>query len=144
MTNWVYYGFAGIGGIVGVYYGYYTVKNIFVGYVMTKVNEELNKRMEKEEEESSFKPMHTNSAILKINHGGKSHSVYVPYNRKKSVAMMRKRVFLIKGEEKIEITQKPGIPYIICAKDLGGESIVIEDLEGNIVKDYKEDEIPSF
>ena len=144
MANWGYYGLAGVGGLVGTYYGYYVIKNIFVGYVMSKVNEELNKRMEQEEEESSFKPMHTNSAILKINNGGKSHSVYVPYNRKKSIAMMRKRVFLIKGEEKIEITQKPGIPYIICAKDLGGESIVIEDLECNIVREYKENEIPSF
>ena len=57
--------------------------------------------------------------------------------------MLRKKVYLIKGEEKIELTQKPGIPYLICASDLGGSSIIVEDLDGNVTNTFGENEIPN-
>jgi len=132
---------AGILGLIG-YYGYDYGKNKFYKYVMGKVNEELDRRMEKEEE--LFKPVHKNSAVIMVNQAGKTHSVYVPYDRRKSTSMLRKKVFLIKEDEKIDISQKPGVPYLITAKQLGGSEIIVENLEGEVVKRYSEDEVPNY
>ena len=133
----------GVLGCVG-YYGYSYGKNYFYKYVMRKVNEELDRRMEVDKEEELFKPMHKNSAVIMVNQAGKKHSVYVPYDRKKSSSMLRKKVFLIKENEKIDISQKPGVPYLINAKQLGGQKIIVEDLTGEIIKTYNEDEVPNY
>ena len=126
-------------GIAAYYYG----KQKLQEYIMAKVMKELNDRMEKQTEEDLFKPFDGNSAMIKITTAGKTHSLYVPYNRKKSTIMLRRRVFLIKKGEKIDISQKPGVPYMICAADLGGESIIVEDLEGEAVHTFTEKEIPN-
>lgn len=126
-----------------LYQGYKYGKRYFESYVMKKVMEELDRRLKEEENEEMFKPMHKNSAMLKIRHGGKSHSIYVPYDRKKSTRMLRKKVFLIRDGKRVNITQKPGIKYLVSAKDLGGELIIIEDLDGNVVHEYKGEEIPN-
>ena len=140
--NYLYLGILGIAGYCGYKYAYKYGKDQFYKYVMSKVNEELDRRMETEEQ--LFKPVHSNSAVIIVNQAGKKHSVYVPYDRKKSSSMLRKKVFLIKGDEKIDISQKPGIPYLITAKQLGGSSIVVEDLSGDVIKVYNEDEIPNY
>ena len=127
-----------------IYQGYKYGKRRLEEYIVQRVMEDLDRRMKIEEEEQLFKPIHSNSAQIKVKHGGKTHSVYVPYNRKKSTSMLRKRVYLIKDGEKLNISQKPGIPYLICADDLGGESIIIENLDGDIVRTYKKDEVPNF
>jgi len=111
---------------------------------MGKVNEELDRRMEADKEQELFKPVHKNSAVIMVNQAGKTHSVYIPYDRKKSSSMLRKKVFLIKENEKIDISQKPGVPYLITAKQLGGQKIVVEDLTGEIIKTYTEDEVPNY
>jgi len=112
---------------------------------MDKVAEELDRRMKKEDEEELFKPnSKSKSAIIKITHGGKSHDIFVPYDRNKSTSMLRKKVFLIRDGKKIEMIQKPGIPYMICAEQMGGDEIVIEDLSGNTIRTYKETEIPGY
>lgn len=128
--------------IVGLYKAYYYGKYKLQEYVLEKVMEELNNRMKNEEEKESFKPIHTNSAVVKINTGGKDHSVYLPYNRKRSIPMLKSKVYLMKGEEKIEISQKPGIPYLICAADMGGESIIVENLDSEIIHTFSCNEIP--
>jgi hypothetical protein len=111
-------------------------------YVMSKVKEELDERMKNEEE--MFKPYHKNSsAVLKITQGGKTHDIYVPYDRKKSTSMLRKKVYLMKEGEKIELTQKPGIPYLVSAKMLGGEEIIVENSEGEQIYVYSKEEIPN-
>jgi len=125
----------GLLGYLGYKWGYNKVNE----YVIDRVMKELDKRMENEE---GFKPMRTNSAMIKVSHGGKSHSIYVPYNRRKTTKMLRTKVFLLKGEEKIDITQKPGIPYLVSAKDLGGEMIIVEDKGGNVLYTFKDEEIP--
>lgn len=131
-----------ITGII-VYKGYYYGKRKLQEYVMSKVLDELNNRMEKQDQEEMFKPIHTNSAAVKVTTSGKTHSIYVPYNRKRTTAMLRKKVYLMKDGEKIEIAQKPGIPYLVCAADLGGSEIIVEDLDGNAVHSFAENEIPN-
>ena len=122
---------------------YYYSKRKVYEYIMEKVKEELDSRMKEEDE--MFKPFQKNSsAILKFSQGGKTHSIYVPYDRRKSSTMLRKKFFLIKDGEKIEINQKPGIPYLVSAGTLGGEKIIVEDSEGNTVKIFGKEEIPNF
>lgn len=138
--NTIYYSAGILGGGMAIYYTYKYAKRKFYSYVMDKVSEELDRRMENEE---GFTPMRkTTSAILKVNHCGKSHSIYVPYNRRNTTKMLRHNVFLLKGDEKIDITQKPGVSYVVSAADLGGEMIVVENKEGEVIHAYKDNEIP--
>ena len=138
--EYLYYSGGIIGSIVLGYYGYKYAKYRFYQYVFEKVNEELDRRMQKE---NDFVPMRkTTSAILNVSHGGKSHSVYVPYNRNTGRKMMKHNVFLWKNGEKIDITQKPGIPYLVSAADLGGEKIIVENKEGEEINIYTGKKIP--
>lgn len=138
--NYLYYSTGIIcGGVIG-YYGYKYAEKKFYEYLFNKVKQELDKRLESEE---GFVPMRkTTSAILKVSHGGKTHSIYVPYNRRKSSKMVKHNVYLYKGDEKIDITQKPGVPYLVSAFNLGGDMIVVENKEGEVLHTYKEEEIP--
>lgn len=139
MNYWI----ASLISIPIIYQTYRYGKRKLEEYIVRRVMEDLDRRMKREDEEEMFKPIHSNSAQIKVTHGGKSHKIYLPYNRRKSTSMLRKRVYLIKNGEKLDISQKPGIPYLICAEDLGGESIVIENLDGDVVHTYSKDEVPN-
>ena len=131
-------------GALCVYKSWGYGKRKMYEYIMSQVNAELNKRMVAEEEQEFFKPMHKNSAIIKVRHAGKSHSVYVPYDRRKSSSMLSKKVYLVQGDMKIDISQKPGIPYLVSASQLGGTHIMVEDLSQVVLKIYEADEIPGY
>ena len=134
-------------GSVGIYYGYYYVRSYLQKYIMDQVMTELNKKQDGEAE--IFKPLEkSKSAIILYSHGGKNHKVCVPYDRSKSRNMLRKQVFLIRTNENEdeqwnEITHKPGIPYLLSAKDMGGIKIIIVK-DGETIKEYSEDEIPNY
>lgn len=134
-------------GIIGITAaGLFYSKNIYA-YIMRKINEEIMKKVNKElnnrlSNENSFKPNKTKSAVISLTHMGKTHSIYLPYDRNKSTSMLTKKVFLIKENEKIDITQKPGIPYLVSAEQLGGESIVVENRDGDVLYTYEKDKIP--
>ena len=131
-------------GVLCVYKSWDYGKRKMYEYIMSQVNAELNKRMVVEEEQEFFKPMHKNSAIIKVQHAGKSHSVYVPYDRRKSSSMLSKKVYLVQGDIKTDISQKPGIPYLVSASQLGGTHIMVEDLSSVVLKIYEADEIPGY
>lgn len=151
-----------MGAVMGFGYAGYCVgtwvyengKEYVKGYIMKKVMDELNKRLDdsnKNEEDISFKPTHSNSAIIRVSHGGKKETIYVPYDRRKSTSMLRKRVYLISYvgetndiEKKEEITQKPGVPYLVSASHLGGSKIVVETPEGDLLKEFNKEEIPGY
>ena len=136
--NWYYSGLIAVPIIC--YFGYKYGKKKMEMYVMARVMDELNKRLDDEE---GFTPMRkTTSAMLKIKDGGKVHSIYVPYDRKRRGQMVRHNVYLLKGEEKINISQKPGVKYMVSAKDLGGDMIVVEDKDSKVLHVYKDDEVP--
>ena len=134
---------------IGIYYGYYYIKSYVQGYVqdyvMKRVLEELNKKQDQNSE--IFKPMEkSKSAIILYNHGGKNHNICVPYDRSKSRKMLRKEVFLVRlddHENRVEITHKPGVPYLLSAKEMGGIKIVVTK-DGETIREYGEDEIPNF
>ena len=140
-----YYFWGSVIGFVSIYSsykGYFYMKEKLYNHIIEKVNEKLKNDIE---DEDLFKPLHKNSsAVINVKHNGKTHPVYIPYDRRKSVSMLRKRVFLLKDDQKEDMTQKPGVPYLVSAKDLGGDSIIVEDLSGEFLKSYTEDEIPGF
>ena len=126
------------------YMGYRYGESQFYSYVMSRVKDELDKRMMKEDEEEMFRPS-DKSAVIRVSSGGKSHSIFVPYDRSKSSSMLRKKVFLLTiNGEKIDITQKPGVPYLVSADHLNGTTIVVENLSGETIKTFLESEIPGY
>lgn len=125
------------------YKTYNYAKKYLQEYILKRVMEELDRRLKEEEDQEHFKPIHKNSVVVKVKHAGNTHPVFLPYNRRKSTAMLRKKVFLIKEDQKIDISQKPGIPYLVSAEDLGGEKIIVENLDGEIVHSYSGKEIPN-
>ena len=128
----------------GTYVAYGYGKRQFYSYMMGQVNEELDKRLKKEEGEDAFHPMRGKSAVIRVQHGGKFHDIYVPYDRNKSSSMLRKKVFLICDGQKIDLTQKPGIPYLVSAEHLGGTSIIIEDLSGDVIRTFDLEQVPGY
>lgn len=128
-------------GYISIYYA----KNKVKSYILDWAKSEMDRRMEIEEIERSFIPNRkSSSAVISFNHGGKRHNVHVPYNRKRTAKMLKHKVYLIKNGEKQDISQKPGIDYVISAKDLGGESIIIENSDGNIIREYIGSAVPDF
>ena len=125
------------GCVCGVYFAYHYGKQ----YVVSKITEQVMSELDSVNQDESFKVV-GKTAHVKFDHLGKTHSIFIPYDRKISTSMLRKKVYLIKGDHKIDISQKPGIPYTVCAKDLGGTSIVVENLNGEIIHTYPEDQIP--
>ena len=120
------------------YYGIDKVKN----YIIESVLEYLK---DKNNHDISFKQFgKSESAVILFEYGGKQSKVHIPYNRRKLVSMVSKKVFLIYHDgERIEITHKPGVPYLISAHEMGGEKIVVEK-EGKVILTYESDETPKY
>jgi len=135
-----------LGSGIGFYYGYQYVKSYLNNYIIDRVMKELNKKQE--DDGILFKQLErTKSAVICYKHGGKDHKVCVPYDRSKSRPMLRKKVFLVRNddnEEKLlEITHKPGVPYLLSATEMGGSKIIVIK-DSKIVKEYKKEDIPNF
>lgn len=84
------------------------------------------------------------SATITYTHNGQTHIVIVPYNRRHIRSMSQHQVHLVKGEDTINITHQPGIPYLVTAEELGGDSIVIMNENGNIIKKLDKRSIPQI
>lgn len=130
------------GSTIGLYYGYRYGKSYLQSYIISKVMEELNKKQE--EEGTPFISMErAKSAVILYKHGGKEYKVCVPYDRTKSRAMLRKEVFLLSDNGKIDITHKPGVPYLLSAEKMGGVKIVVVK-DNKTIREYDKDEIPEY
>ena len=110
-------------------------------YVLDQVFKEMDERMRNIK---GFEPI-KNSQVAKITfiHAGKENIVYVPYDRKSVVKNSKLNYFVFKNNEKININQKPGVRYVISAKDLGGDYISIENRIGEEICRYEKNEIPN-
>lgn len=131
---------------VSAYIMYHFGKEYLSNYVLAKVNEELAKKQN--DEGITFKTLEkSKSAVVLYKYGGKEHKVCIPYDRSKSTNMLRKEVRLVidqEGiEEKIDITHKPGVPYLLSANDMGGSKIIILK-DNKIIKEYIGNEIPNY
>jgi len=86
--------------------------------------------------DSSFQLNDNNKcAIIKYNRLGKTYKLYVPYSIQISSKMNRFKAYLkMENEDEIEITQQPGIMYMLSAEDLGGKEIIFKYLDGKTIK----------
>ena len=139
--NYIFTAVILVGACCYGYYYYYGRKKI-KEYIIVKLFEELD--MRKSEEKVMFKPLRKNqSAMVLFDHCGKQYKICVAYDMKKRVSMLSKKVFLIEDGEKIDITQKPGIPYSLSANEMGGERIIVEK-SNKIIREYKGNEVPGY
>jgi hypothetical protein len=82
-------------------------------------------------------------ASMKIDYirQGKVESLYIPYRRADRLKLTGHRAYLLANEQvKKEITQN--VPYMVCAKDLGGDEIHIYT-EDRILK-FEKDDVPNM
>ena len=85
------------------------------------------------------------SATITYKRLGTPHMVHVPYSsllQSKSV-IKDVKVFLLKGDEKIDITQQPGVRYLVSAHMLGGKAMMVTDNE-DMIKYYGEYDVPEL
>ena len=75
---------------------------------------------------------------------GQVYLINLPYNSSKLIINRSKKVYLVNSKHEIDITQQPGIPYMCSSHELGGESIIIKDLSGEIIKKYSYNQIPTL
>lgn len=89
----------------------------------------------------------TTELAAKINYQRHHHqaSLYVPFDRRK-VAIMSQLVFELLKEngESQELTQQPGLPYLVTARMLGGIGIRVTNLEDEISYTYDEETAPMY
>jgi len=85
------------------------------------------------------------SAKISYNYGPKKFHVFVPYRRDYVINMSQFKVELLNGDQIIQnITQSPGIPYLITASILGGDSIRIINEETSMSYIYDIDTCPMY
>jgi len=96
------------------YYGYYYLRSKLKLYVIDQVLKKLDDMSNAEE--IKFQPFRrTQSAMITFEHGGKQYKLCIPYDNSKSRHMRRKKVYLFRGEDRIDISHKPGVPYLLSA-----------------------------
>ena len=99
---------------------------------------------------------HQNNGIFAINETGKSanltynrlgtdYILLIPFDRKKIVDMSQFKVELLRyDKDSVDITQQPGIPYMITAEQLGGYAIKVTNHESEIIYEYDMHTIPLY
>jgi len=76
---------------------------------------------------------------------GQQYVMLVPYNRKYAIAMSQFKVELVRDNNStLDITQQPGIPYLVNAKDLGGHTIRMSNQETGKSYEYSQNIIPMY
>lgn len=85
------------------------------------------------------------SASIIYERMGSQYILMVPYSRKYVAAMTQFKVELLRHDkEPLNITQQPGIPYIVTAHDLGGYSIRVTNEDTGISHEYKDTTPPMY
>lgn len=85
------------------------------------------------------------SASIVYERIGQQYIMLVPYNRRYVAAMSQFKVELLRtNNEPVNITQQPGIPYLVSADSLGGYSIRITNQETGTSKEYLHIDIPHY
>ena len=85
------------------------------------------------------------SVSIPYSYNGVSYTAFMPFKRQAALAMNDLRVLVVLTDGRlVNITQQPGIPYLVTATELGGTEIrVINDDTGESVV-YNATTIPNY
>lgn len=118
-------------------------KRMMMNYSTTLLNTALSLIPNKEKPKKTI-----NSNLVEeihIERHGRKHVVYVPYDSSLVSEMIKYKVYLVKGNNTIDITHPPGISHMVSAYHLDGDKIIVKDkVSGKTVKEYEEADIPCF
>lgn len=74
-----------------------------------------------------------------------TYVVWLPYDRSQVAAMSQFKVELLRNKgDPVNITQQPGIPYLVSATELGGHSIKVINTENGTKYEYTGDQVPLY
>ena len=120
-----------------------TYIGLYKNNTKTMILKTILNQMLKKDLETDFKINETGkSAILKYSRYGKTYILNIPYKREFLTKMNNTKVFLVKNNQNIDITQQPGIPYMINAEMLGGDKILV--YKHDQITEYSKNQIPDF
>lgn len=125
---------------------YNRIKSFFISRVNTgKLLMTILNKMSQNQSQASFKVNESSkSASIIYSRFGKEYIIMIPYAINYVPHMSQFKVELLRnGKEPLDITQESGIPYLVDAKSLGGESIRITNTETDKVRIYTT-EIPMY
>ena len=127
--------------------GWITEKYRNLRIVMTLINniKPQNKLQDKPAVESFKINDNDRSASITYERMNKQHTIQVPYTRKYIAAMSQFKAELLRKDlDPIDITQQPGIPYLVDASTLGGYAIRITNQETGKSHNYLGNELPRY
>lgn len=81
--------------------------------------------------------------ISNLHYHGMKTRLIVPYDSTEAIRALNFSVHAEIGEETFNVTQFPGVPYLLSVEDLGVDKIVVEDDDGNTIE-YTGDKIPKL
>lgn len=85
------------------------------------------------------------SATLAYVYNGAPHTICVPFSRRRSLAMSDLQVLLIRSDKStVNITQQPGIPYLVSAEELGGVKISVTNIDNGMCFSYEHNLVPLY
>ena len=90
---------------------------------------------------SSFSVYGPTSAMITYNRCNIPYNLYVPYHSRLVSKMSPYRVFLVKDGNEVDITQQPGIPYMLTAESMGGTELIVRK-SGEVVTRYEKNVVP--
>ena len=126
--------------VAGIGVGYYFGLNLWIKRKVEKMVVDMVIKNAENQEDGFEICDDGKCACIKFMSAGKSHNIYVPYDRKLMIKALGTQVFLVKDGKSIDITHKLGVPYLSKAHELGGSHYQVFK-RGN-KKDLNPDELP--
>jgi hypothetical protein len=139
-----------------VYKGYFTSglnwindkhqKFKFLLSIVNNINGGMTTNNENKNSNISFSVNDTDtSATIIYQRMNQQYIMLVPYNRRYVIDMSQFKVELLRVDnEPVNITQQPGIPYLVSSSSLGGYAIRITNEETGVFKEYLGSAIPLY
>jgi len=114
--------------------------------MLWSLSEQLNVKKDTETSGETFKMMDSDiCAKITYERTGQKCNLYIPVNLCFTVAMSQLRVEVIDHHGgHFDITQQPGLPYIVTAHDLGAEKIRVTNEETGDVHTYDKHTAPLY
>ena len=117
-----------------------TPLNLVTTLISSRIKSEIEERTERK---SSFNLYQDNKvAVISYSRFGKEYQLHTPYDPKMNLHMEKFRVYVVLSDagstDAIEITQQPGIPYLLPASEYGGVKYLVVNKETNATHFKKE------